>query len=142
MTNFTILLFKIWVWPEDTENILKISQTNYMVLCKIEYVLSSMLGRVGGRVRGIASWKYTCFQNFYIYEIIWGCGTICTILKNVKNTNGEVSVLVKAATLLKVTLRHECFSRFLNCTNGIKRHKASDIKKWVSNVIRLKKKTR
>ena len=23
-------------------------------------------------------------------------------------------------TLLKVTLRHECFSRFLNCTNGTK----------------------
>ena len=70
MTNFIILLFKIWVWPEDTENILKMSQTNYMVHCKIEYALSSMLGRVSGRVRGIASWKYTCIQNFYVYEII------------------------------------------------------------------------
>ena len=79
MTNFTILLFKIWVWPEDTENILKISQTNYMVHCKIEYVLSSMLGRIGGRVRGIASWKYTCIQNFCVYQIIWGCDTIYTI---------------------------------------------------------------
>ena len=29
------------------------------------------------------------------------------------------------ATLLKVTLLHGCFSRFLNCTNGTKSHKAS-----------------
>ena len=38
-------------------------------------------------------------------------GTTCTILKNVKNTHGRVIVLV---TLLKVTLLHGCFSRFVN----------------------------
>ena len=46
-------------------------------------------------------------------------------LKNVKNTHGGVLLLVqlqafKPATLLKVTLLHECFSRVLNCTNGTK----------------------
>ena len=31
----------------------------------------------------------------------------------------------KPATLLKVTLLHGCFSRFLNCTNGTKSCKTS-----------------
>ena len=35
----------------------------------------------------------------------------------------------KPATLLKVTLLHGCFSRFLNCTSGIKSRRASDILK-------------
>ena len=43
-------------------------------------------------------------------------GTICTILKNVKNAHGGVLLLVKSrskcGTLLKVTLLHGYFSRF------------------------------
>ena len=46
-------------------------------------------------------------------------------LKNVKNTHGGVLLLVKPATLLKVTLLHGCFLRFLNCTNGTKSRNAS-----------------
>ena len=42
-------------------------------------------------------------------------------LKNVKNTHGGV-------LLLKITLLHGCFSRFLNCTNGTSSRNASDIK--------------
>ena len=34
---------------------------------------------------------------------------------------------LRPATLLKVTLFHECFSRFLNCTNGTKSGKASQL---------------
>ena len=34
---------------------------------------------------------------------------------------------VKRATLLKVTLLHVCFSRFLNCINGTKSRKVSHI---------------
>ena len=49
-------------------------------------------------------------------------GTICTIFKNVKNTHGGVLILV-----LELTLRHGCFSRFLNCTNGAKSRNASHI---------------
>ena len=55
----------------------------------------------------------------------------CTIwyhlhnLKNVKNTHG--GVLILPATLLNLTLLHECFSRFLNCTNGTKSRNASQI---------------
>ena len=37
--------------------------------------------------------------------------------RKVKNAHGEVLLL---ATLLKVTLLHGRFSRFLNCTNGKK----------------------
>ena len=35
----------------------------------------------------------------------------------------------KIATLLKVTLLHGCYSCFLNCSNGAKLHKASQITK-------------
>ena len=47
--------------------------------------------------------------------------------KNMKNTHGGVLLLVKlhTQTLLKVTLHHECFSHFLNCTNGTKSCKTS-----------------
>ena len=49
-------------------------------------------------------------------------------LKNVKNIHGEMLFLVKLqATLLKVTILHGYFSRFLNCTNGTESHKASHI---------------
>ena len=53
-------------------------------------------------------------------------------LKNVKNTHGGMLLLVKLqalkpATLLKITLFHGYFSRFLNCTNGIKSRNASHI---------------
>ena len=47
-------------------------------------------------------------------------------LKNVKNTHGGVSLL-KPATLLKVTLLHGRFSRFLDCTNGTTSHNVSHI---------------
>ena len=61
---------------------------------------------------------------------------ICDALRNLvllvqfkkrENTHGVVLLLVKLQALLKVTLIHECFSRFLNCTNGTKLRKASHI---------------
>ena len=48
-----------------------------------------------------------------------------------KNTHGGVLLLVKlhvnSSTLLKVTLLQGLLSRFLNCTNGTKLRKASQI---------------
>ena len=41
-------------------------------------------------------------------------------LKNVKNTHRGVLFLVKLQAEAKLTLLHECFSRFLNCKNGTK----------------------
>ena len=42
--------------------------------------------------------------------------------KNLENTHGGVLLLgklqAKPADLLKITLLHGCFSRFLNCTSG------------------------
>ena len=43
-------------------------------------------------------------------------------LRNTKNTHGGVLLL-----LLKVTMHHGYFSRFLNCTNSTKSRKASHI---------------
>ena len=43
-------------------------------------------------------------------------------LKNVKNTQGGVLLLVKPATLLKVTLLRVLFLRSLNFSNGPKSH--------------------
>ena len=52
--------------------------------------------------------------------------------RNVKNSHGGVLLLVKLlakkpATLLKVTFLHGCFSYFLNCTNGTKSRKTSQV---------------
>ena len=46
-------------------------------------------------------------------------GAICTILKTWKTT------VLKPATLLKVSLLHGCFSRYLNCANVTKSRNAS-----------------
>ena len=54
---------------------------------------------------------------------------------------------MEPATLLKLTLLHGCFSRFLNCTNGTKSRNAPHIKasfredvgKFISNIRLLKK---
>ena len=46
--------------------------------------------------------------------------------------NVNFSSRLKLATLLKVTLLHGCFSRYLNCTNGTKSRKASHIFKMHS----------
>ena len=44
---------------------------------------------------------------------------------------GCCQILLKViSTLLKVTLLHECFSRFLNCINGTKSHKSSHLVFW------------
>ena len=48
-------------------------------------------------------------------------------LKNVKNTHAGVILLVKLQALLKASLLHGCFSRFLNCTDGTKSRKVSHI---------------
>ena len=46
-------------------------------------------------------------------------------LKNVKNTHRGLLLLVNPAALLKITLHHGSFSRFLNCTNSTKLSKTS-----------------
>ena len=43
---------------------------------------------------------------------------------------GTIRTACKPATLLKVTLLHGCFSRFLNCTNGTKSRNASHVFKY------------
>ena len=72
-----------------------------------------------------AFWSYISHET---YCSIWY--HLCNF-KNVKNTHGGVSLLeelqAQPATLLKLTLLHECFSHFLNWTNGTKLQKASHI---------------
>ena len=54
--------------------------------------------------------------------------------KNARNAHGGVLLLVKkSATLLKVTLLHGCFSRFLYCTNATKSRKTSHMKKVMTD---------
>ena len=50
-----------------------------------------------------------CAIWYYLYD-----------LKDVKDTHGGVLILVKPATLLKLTFLHGCFSRFWNYINGTK----------------------
>ena len=70
-------------------------------------------------------WKKGNMKAITIYEKFCAIWYHLTNLKNVKNTHGGVLLLV---TLLKVTLLHECFSRFLNSTSGTKSRNASRIK--------------
>ena len=56
-------------------------------------------------------------------------------LKNVKNTNGGVLLLVKLQA--SITLFHGFFSRFLNCTNGTKSRNASNMFIWPANGITM-----
>ena len=63
-------------------------------------------------------------------SVVMFCAIWCYLykLKNVKNTHGEVLLLVrlKACNLiLNVTLLHGCFSRFWKFTNGTKSRNAS-----------------
>ena len=60
-------------------------------------------------------------------------------LRNVKNTYGGV-LLLKPATLLKVTVLHGCFSRFLNCINGTKSRNAPHISSVITELQRNAKK--
>ena len=55
-------------------------------------------------LEGCFSLKYIMTHCAILYHLYY--------LKNVKNTHGEVLLLVKPATLLKITLLHGCFSRF------------------------------
>ena len=73
----------------------------------------------------------TCSQWQSLHEQIARFGTVCTILKNVKNTHGEVLLLVKlqasACSFTKSNISPWVFSHFLNCTNDTKSRKASQI---------------
>ena len=66
-------------------------------------------------------------NNFLIICGVTQFSIIWTILKNVKNNHGGVLL----ATLLSNT-PPSVFSRFLNCTNGIKSRSASHIIKTYS----------
>ena len=72
----------------------------------------------------ITSYVMRCAIWYHLYNLL-----------NVKNTYGGVLLFVslQAKSQLKVTLLHECFSRFLNCMNGTKSRKTSQLvlKKWM-----------
>ena len=102
-------------------------------------------------IRSIVSmaWRYEKFFFQDCWFKWWYNTMLCAIwyhlynFKNVKNTHGGVLLLVKLqpkkrATLLKVTLLHGCFSRFLNCTNDTKSCNASHCRR---EVWKLKKKS-
>ena len=72
-----------------------------------------------------------CFAQF---------GKICTILKNVKNTQGGVLLIVKLWAVLKAALLHGCFSQMVpNCVKRLicsSRYKNSELPQ---SMLRLKK---
>ena len=77
--------------------------------------------------------KLQLAETYVILCAIW-CH-FCN-LKNVKKNHGGVLLLVncRPQLLLKVTLLHWCFSRFLNCTIGTKSRNASlKFKKYINH---------
>ena len=69
-------------------------------------------------IKSVTSWWVLVHDTGWIFEYVMLCAIWCYLYnsKNVKNTYE-----LKPATLLKLTLLHGCFSRFLNYTNGTKR---------------------
>ena len=65
--------------------------------------------------------------SFYCLSYVMLCAIWYHLynLKNVKNTHGEVLLLVKLQFLLKVTFLRGYFSHFSNCTNGTKSRNTS-----------------
>ena len=63
--------------------------------------------------------------------MLWAIWYCLYNFKNVMNTQGGVLLLsklhIEACNFTKVTLLHGCFSRFLNCANGIKLREASNM---------------
>ena len=90
--------------------------------------LRSWRGNVGKSA--LLSQTSHVFPSIIFYGFMMVCAIWCHLynLKNVKNIYGGVVFLIKLqalASLLKVTLPHGCFSRFLNCTNVTKSCKLS-----------------
>ena len=65
-------------------------------------------------------------KEFYFFQEIHEALRYLYNLNNVRNTCGGELLLAKL--LLKLTLLHECFSGFLNGSNGTNSRKASDIR--------------
>ena len=65
-------------------------------------------------------------KGFYFFQGIYEALRYLYNLKNMRNTRGGELLLAKL--LLKLTLLHECFSGFLNCSNSTNSRKASDIR--------------
>ena len=81
--------------------------------------------------RGITKRNFLCIGWYETRCAIW---YHLNNLKNVKKHPWR-SATFKPANLLKVTLPHGSFSRFLDCTNGTKSHKTSHI---LAKHLRLK----
>ena len=86
--------------------------------------------------KNITSYTFVaCFQSGRSLQcILKVCFLICDAMrdllpfvriKNVKNTQGLILLVKLQPKACNLTLLNGCFSRFLNCTNGIKSRKAS-----------------
>ena len=70
--------------------------------------------------RWLSMWKKTYVRiPFLLFVFLQICGALRDLVPFVKFKKREKHLL-KPATLLKLTLLHGCFSRFLNCANGTK----------------------
>ena len=119
---------------------------------KIFYCLVTSFGpvlKISNRIHGWAwkldkeyfslIWSKRVSEEFF--STLWLRRQICGALRDfvpfvqfkkrekhpLKKVNFSKVAGFKPATLLKLKLFHECFSRFLNCTNGTKSRNASQI---------------
>ena len=76
-------------------------------------------------VRFLRSNKCSLVVQFPICDALRYLVPFVQFIKRENTQGGVLSCRLKPATLLKLTLVNGCFSRFLNCTNGIKSSNAS-----------------
>ena len=119
------LRLKIYLQTYPTYNIyamFNMSITKFLIFCWFYTINSSFLLHfciVLPNERHDFNWKTFISESIIVFAVLhpWCFSpfdTICTILKTCKGPMGSFS-----------TLLHECFSRFLNYTNGTKSRKVS-----------------
>ena len=78
------------------------------------FMIRNIITKVKKYIEKVGKYVMFCAIWYHLYN-----------LKNIKNTNGGVLLLVRLQALLQITLLHGCFSGFLNCTNGTNLRNAS-----------------
>ena len=107
-------------WHQECTSIQPIKQSFYINLASV------INDYFGGESSRESSDNHNSEEELYM--VLCATQYYLNNLKNVKNTQGGVLLLVKlqvtACNLIKVTFLHGCFSHFLNCTNGTKSRNA------------------
>ena len=131
------------IFPRFTQNCLTVSFCVFILPCDTsKHFWSVTNGKYfPGSFRVIAvsfSFSFAFLRCVKIFETFHIVNKDVPQMHTKKTFYLSIFCDVKPATLLKATLLHGCFLRFLNCTNGTKSHKASHFKIHTKGIWKYK----